>query len=235
MTQTLTVTETPGAHTGAALALVETAEQLFAERGVDAVSTREIARAAGHKNHSAVAYHFGSKDELLAAILELRLPAINTRRWQLLSYLESSGQLHNLRAIVGALVLPLVEVLRSDADHNHYIGFIGQLSARRHDELNRRANRQHTSAQRKLSGLLATTLVDLPAPLFTARAELMAAQLYQSLALWDARRRAGNPAYSDSQLGWRTENLLDCISAALAAPVSGPTRRQQSTGEGSNK
>ncbi|WP_279244206.1 TetR/AcrR family transcriptional regulator [Candidatus Litorirhabdus singularis] len=213
-------------YQGAALALLETAEQLFAEHGVDAVSTREIARTAGQKNHSAVAYHFGSKGQLIAAILELRLPAINERRQQLLTFLHDAGQSHNLRAIVGALVIPFVEQLRSDNKHNHYVGFIGQLSAQRHDELNHHANPQHTTATRKLSRLMAAALADIPRPLFYARTELMAAQLYQSLALWDARRRAGDPEYADQELGWRTENLIDFISAGLASPVSGPTRRQ---------
>jgi AcrR family transcriptional regulator len=227
MPQPDTPATAPAAYEGAALALLETAERLFAERGVDAVSTREIARAAGHKNHSAVAYHFGNKDELTAAILELRLPAMNERRQQLLAYLHEAGQSHNLRAIVGALVIPFVEELRSDAEHNHYIGFVGQLSAQRHDELNRRANPQHNTAVRELSRLLAGTLVDVPREIFRARVELMAAQLYQSLALWDARRRAGDSNYADRELGWRTENLVDFISAGLSSPVSAPTRRQQ--------
>ncbi len=42
---------------------------LFAERGFDAVSTRELARAAG-VNLAAIAYHFGSKHGLYMAITE---------------------------------------------------------------------------------------------------------------------------------------------------------------------
>lgn len=214
------------AYSGAALTLLETAEQLFAAHGIDAVSTREIARAAGHKNHSAVAYHFGKKEDLVAAILELRLPPINQRRAHLLTYLKDAGQSHNLRAIVSALVIPLVEELRSDTAHNHYLGFIGQLSAPRRDALNRGANPQHTTAIGELSQLLASALADLATEVFKARAELMHAQLYQTLAFWDTRRRAGDPAYADRELGWRTENLIDFISAGLSGPVSAPTRRQ---------
>ena len=46
------------------LELLLVAERLFSAHGVAGVSTREIARAAGQKNHSAVAYHFGSKEGL---------------------------------------------------------------------------------------------------------------------------------------------------------------------------
>ena len=46
--------------------IIEAAERLFAQKGIDKVSTREIAREAGQKNHSALKmrysplpYHYG--------------------------------------------------------------------------------------------------------------------------------------------------------------------------------
>jgi AcrR family transcriptional regulator len=48
--------------------LVESAEELFAERGVDSVSIREVNRHAGLAP-SAVHYHFGSKQALLGAVI----------------------------------------------------------------------------------------------------------------------------------------------------------------------
>ena len=38
--------------------LMRQAERLFGSRGVEAVSLRDIVRAAGHRNESAVQYHF---------------------------------------------------------------------------------------------------------------------------------------------------------------------------------
>jgi AcrR family transcriptional regulator len=48
--------------------LVKTAEKLFAEQGVDAVSVRAVNAAAG-LGAASVHYHFGSKDELLRAVI----------------------------------------------------------------------------------------------------------------------------------------------------------------------
>ncbi len=45
------------------------ADLLFAERGYDAVSVRDVADAAGVKK-ALVFYHFGSKDKLFAKVLE---------------------------------------------------------------------------------------------------------------------------------------------------------------------
>jgi TetR/AcrR family transcriptional regulator, regulator of cefoperazone and chloramphenicol sensitivity len=49
--------------------LIRAAEHLFARSGLD-VPIREIHERAGQKNASAIQYHFGSKQELINAILE---------------------------------------------------------------------------------------------------------------------------------------------------------------------
>jgi TetR/AcrR family transcriptional regulator, regulator of cefoperazone and chloramphenicol sensitivity len=51
------------------LALINAAGILFAEYGIDAVTTREIANAA-HENTGTIHYHFGGKEDLLNAVLE---------------------------------------------------------------------------------------------------------------------------------------------------------------------
>src|SRR4051812_47521222 len=65
----------PHGHAGV-MAAVETreqiltvAERLFAELGVGAVSNRRIGEAAGQGNNTVVGYHFGTKAELVRAIV----------------------------------------------------------------------------------------------------------------------------------------------------------------------
>ena len=55
----------------AAEQLKAVALKLFAERGVDGVTVRQIAEAAGQKNHAAVTYHFGTKDALVRQLRAL--------------------------------------------------------------------------------------------------------------------------------------------------------------------
>ena len=54
--------------------LLRAAEHLFARHGLD-VPIREIHKVAGQRNASAIQYHFGSKEELLAAIIERHAPS----------------------------------------------------------------------------------------------------------------------------------------------------------------
>ena len=52
-------------------AILDAAERLCGERGIEAVSLREIAKAAG-VNLSALNYYFGSRTNLLVTILQTR-------------------------------------------------------------------------------------------------------------------------------------------------------------------
>ena len=60
--------------------LIETAERLFAERGIHGVSLREIGLAAGQRNNGVTQYHFGDKAGLVVAIFERRAAEVNARR-----------------------------------------------------------------------------------------------------------------------------------------------------------
>ena len=50
--------------------IIDTAENLFAERGVDNTSLLDISKAAQQKNRSALQYHFTNKQGLLDAVLD---------------------------------------------------------------------------------------------------------------------------------------------------------------------
>ncbi|MGC7299776.1 TetR family transcriptional regulator, partial [Mycobacteroides abscessus subsp. massiliense] len=69
--------------------LLNAAERLFAERGVDAVSLRAIMAAAG-TNVASVHYHFGSKERLIEALLDRYLDQIEKRRFALLDVAETA-------------------------------------------------------------------------------------------------------------------------------------------------
>ena len=83
--------------------ILDAAEQQFGDRGFAETSLRDITKKA-HVNLAAVNYHFGSKEALLAAVLDRRLQPINERRLQLLDDLESQS---------GNEGPPLVEIVRA--------------------------------------------------------------------------------------------------------------------------
>ncbi len=82
------------------------AERLFAERGFDGVSVRDIVQAA-EVNLAAVSYYFGSKGELLLEVFSSRARALNRERRALLREAEARhGGNPPLADILRALMAP---------------------------------------------------------------------------------------------------------------------------------
>lgn len=67
--------------------ILDTAERLFAERGIDAVSLRALTAEAG-VNLASVHYHFGSKESLVTEVLDRRVDALNRERLEMLDEVE---------------------------------------------------------------------------------------------------------------------------------------------------
>lgn len=115
--------------------LLRAAEALFAEQGIDNTSVREINRRASQKNTSAVRYHFGSLEGLLATLIEERMGALDEARREALEALEGEGATAlEVSDYVGVLILPLVDRARRDEGWANWIRVLGQLISVRGQE-----------------------------------------------------------------------------------------------------
>lgn len=103
--------------------LVEVAERLFAERGLNGVSLREIGVEAGQRNTGAVRYHFGSKPGLVDAVFRYRMEPINAEREAMLAELDAGGRSHDLRGLAEAFLLPLSLQLGDVGSPSWYLRF----------------------------------------------------------------------------------------------------------------
>ncbi|MBL4836760.1 MAG: TetR/AcrR family transcriptional regulator [Kordiimonadaceae bacterium] len=107
--------------------LIEAAERLIAQKGLENVSTREILQEAGQKNQSALQYHFGSKGGLIGATINERTLQLDSRRLELLNAIEGKP---TLRQIIKVIVRPLLELIRNDAAGKNYLIFLSQAITR---------------------------------------------------------------------------------------------------------
>lgn len=98
--------------------LIDSARHLFAEQGIEAVSLREVARAAGHRNTNAVQYHFGDRQALLTAVVEPFEREVGARRAALVEVLASEAD-PSMRPVAGALVRPSAAMLERPEGRNH--------------------------------------------------------------------------------------------------------------------
>ncbi|ANH38989.1 putative DNA-binding transcriptional regulator [Nocardioides dokdonensis FR1436] len=112
--------------TGARAELIAAAERLFAERGIDGVSMREITRAASQRNTTALQYHFGDRDGLLKALVDKHMDHVAVRRAALLDNIASSDGL-TLRMGASVLVQPLVAKIVGDDGGPDFLQIAGEL------------------------------------------------------------------------------------------------------------
>ncbi len=106
--------------------LLDTAEQLFARHGFEATSVRMITSGA-EANQAAINYHFGSKEELIKAVIARRAIPINRERLELLAQYEQEAgdQPPSLEKIFHAFAAPMLKICLSDDGGRHVIKLIG--------------------------------------------------------------------------------------------------------------
>lgn len=108
-------------------AIKRAAQSLFAARGVDAVSVRDILTAAGQRNGASLHYYFGSKDDLVAQLVIDGARLIDERRNARLDALEAAGGPRSLREVMEVLIMPSTELGR-DGGEGDYLRFISTFS-----------------------------------------------------------------------------------------------------------
>ena len=202
-----------------ALKIITTAEKLFAERGLEAVSTRMISREAGHKNHSALQYHFGNRDALIEAILDYRVTPINQRRLEQLRQLPDMRGEAQIEALVGVFVGPFADELLRPIDETAYVSILAQLYAYQRGREIFMKNRVRTRALHEITSQLIRVLKPVPLKVIHFRLQLMGRQTMAAVAEWDEARRNGLIELDAEALVWRKKNLVRFIVGGLTAAV----------------
>lgn len=87
--------------------ILDVAEELFGDQGLDRVSVRDITEAA-EVNIAAINYHFGSKEELIEAVFERRIGPLNEARLAALDEAERAAgtKTAKVEAILEAFIRP---------------------------------------------------------------------------------------------------------------------------------
>lgn len=198
--------------------MIDVAERLMAERGIGVVSLRQVQRGSGQRNKSAAQYHFGSREGLIAAIVETRMAPINERRLALLAELDAAGRGEDPRRLVEALVLPLAEV--TGVTGSTYARFLAQALADPSASSLVGAHLRAESFRQVCERLMLHGFpTDVPHDLRVARVDRVVSLVIISLAAWEAGR------FPDRlRMAARLSDLVDVCVGMLHAPVSAGTR-----------
>lgn len=109
-------------------ALLDAAEREFATKGVDGAELDAIRIAAGQRNRSAIAYHFGGRDGLIRAVSARRRVPVDAARTRMLDRLERSGQV-DLADLARAVVRPAVAHF-ADQHGRDYLRIVSEQMSR---------------------------------------------------------------------------------------------------------
>ena len=104
--------------------ILTTAERLFADHGLFAVSNRHVSEAAGQGNNAAVGYHFGTKADLVRAIVRRHAEHIEELRVRMVSEI---GDPTDVRAWAACLVRPVTAHLAALGSPTWYAHFGAQV------------------------------------------------------------------------------------------------------------
>ena len=201
----------------AARRLLQTACRMFAERGVDGVTVREIAEAAGQKNHAAVGYHFGSKEALIRRLILEGAVLIDGHRNQALDALEASGRPITVRDIVEVLIRSSIELEGSGLE-DCYCRFLITLRSTYHELfMDTLAGRWNSGYQRCLTPLRAV-MPDMPAEVKNERFVFMEVFLGGVLAA----REAALADQSRHHPTWSSDQTLVHFATAMTAMLEAP-------------
>ncbi|CAH0990190.1 hypothetical protein SIN8267_00282 [Sinobacterium norvegicum] len=128
--------------------IIDTAEILFAEKGVEATSLLDITRAAKQKNRSALQYHFKNKEGLLHAVLDKHALPIAKLRTAKLDALEAAAD-YSLYQLVEALVEPMASLLDNNNGGSEFIKIHSELmSSEQFRQFRQARDKDHADVQR---------------------------------------------------------------------------------------
>jgi AcrR family transcriptional regulator len=200
-------------------ALLDAAAVLMDERGVDNVTLQDISQASGHRNRSAVQYHFGSRDAVIRAVIGRHMNPIDAERNMLLDHLETTGTPLTTRGVIEIVILPLARHLRTPEGRRYFRLGAQLLNHPRFITDAREAVTLNTSITRCAAYIL-PSLEHLPAPVVAERTSQVISFIIRACGDQSRLMDSDPPPRPVLSVDDFAVNLVDTILAILQAPTS---------------
>jgi AcrR family transcriptional regulator len=195
--------------------LVNAALQCFADRGIAATSLKEIVNAANQRNVSVLHYYFGSREELLRAVLHRYWAVIREKREELIVHAHESG---TARAAAEAFVIPLGILLANDRQARCFLQIVADLSADPTRTLPAISALTGDTAAQEANELVLASMHSVPEPLRKLRLRIANMMVLHALADQARALNAQKTADGPDRIRVYVTNLVDMYLGALGCP-----------------
>lgn len=193
--------------------LLRAGEQRFARDGVAGAKLRDIVRDAGQANDSAVGYHFGSRQGLLAAIAQRHVSSMETARPEPRPSLD-------VATLVREVIEPTAELLKS-AEGRDFLRIMEQLAGWAGLDRDRLSEAiEGTTLGRQLRAL--EDVLTPPVGRSAARARTAEFALFVTASLAQRARVLESGGWPHQSHRAYVADLVAMLSAALSAPAETP-------------
>jgi AcrR family transcriptional regulator len=200
--------------------LLDAAESLFSEHGIQAASLRAITQQAG-ANLAAVHYHFGSKEGLVRAVFSRRLKPLNEERLRLLDAVPPEGNPdRGVEQVLHAFLAPLLRAAREETEGARSFGrLMGRAFSEPSEEIRAMVSEEFAETVRRFLATLARLLPYLPEQELMWRFHFAAGAMAHTVSCgYLLEKYSGGrcrPSNSDEALDY----LVSFLAAGLRAPA----------------
>lgn len=199
-------------------AILDAAESLMAEHGIQGVSLRAILSQAG-ANSSALHYHFNSREGLVQAILARHGLVTSLRRLELIQQIKASKKKPSAQDVVSALVDPMVELLEQQGEGGRrFIRFIARLQSDRAGVHQSEERKHFPEIWKHMEQQIARICPRLSKKERTLRVTMMIDTMLQSLANADFMTVEWQKDRRPTELLAFAGTLKDFLAGGLGAP-----------------
>ena len=197
--------------------ILDAAEVLMAEHGINGISLRSILAKAG-ANSAALHYHFSSREGVVEAILARRGRKQSLRRLELIASLEARDEAPDAHDIVNLFVDPLVEMLHNEGEAaRRFIRFIARLQSDRAGIHQREEQRHFPELWERMGRLLRAACPYLPDKETHQRAMMVIDTMLQSLANADVMCEEWEGDNHKDELADHVKTLKNFLAGGLSA------------------
>lgn len=212
--------------------ILDAAQSLFAETGFNGTSLRQITSQA-EVNLASVNYHFGSKKELIQAVLQRYLVVLMPRLDQEFTRLLASQQPNSLNQVLSVFVRPLLELNKV---HPHGTRIFLQLLGRGYTDVQGHLrwffNHHYGRVLDKLVLLVQQACPDLPASELFWRLHFSLGTAVFTMASSEALAEIAEADFNEKvDIEGVILRLLPYLAAAIAAPIPQVTQLSQTTSQ----